>query len=97
MNIRKLENTRDSLKSIGQRFIAPSPSFFKKIMKICGGVIATSGAVLLIPVTFPTIILPAIWTTICTHAVISATIALGVAKTGVDWNKVDEKKAEEKE
>lgn len=87
----KLKDNQDNLSSVVRRFSAPSPTFFKKIMKVCAGLIATTGTVLLIPVTFPTIILPAALLTVCSHAVIAATIGLGVAKTGVDWNKVEEK------
>jgi hypothetical protein len=93
MNIQKLENTRDGLKSIAQRFTAPSPLFFQKIMKLCGGIVTIAGAVLLLPVTF-TITLPAIVTSICTTALISATTGAGIAKLAVDWNEVEKQKDE---
>lgn len=89
MNIQKLIDNQDSLKSIPKRLAAPTPSFWKKVRTIMITVGAVSGAVLASAATMG-LALPVAITTICTYGAVVGATGTALANLPVDWDKVNE-------
>jgi len=76
------------MKKIIERWKAPTPSFFKKVIKAGIGIGALGIGILGLPATIPGLILPAIITTVATHAAaVGGTAALIAKLTKMDINK----------
>jgi hypothetical protein len=69
------------------RLGAPTPKFFKKIIKIGLTIGAIGGGLLAIPTSI--VLLPAAIITAAGYMAATGTVAAFVAKTAVDWDKVN--------
>lgn len=73
--------------SILDRFLSPTPSFFKKIRNIGLVLVAVSGVILTAPVSLPAVVLQA-----ATYVAVAGTVATTVSQ--VVTNEDDQPKAE---
>jgi hypothetical protein len=68
------------MKTIIERFNAPTPDFFKKLRNWAIVAAGTAGTILALPVTFPAIVLPAVITTVCSYLVAAGAVAASVGQ-----------------
>lgn len=74
--------------SIGERLVAPTPKFFRKLRAV-GIVLGTVGAaVLMAPVALPVAV-----TAIAGYIVTAGAVVTAVSSTAVDWNALKRERA----
>lgn len=84
------------MKTLIKRWLAPTPKFFKKVIRIGLMLGAVSGIILLAPTAG--IVLPAVVITAAQYAALAGSIAATIAKltkedfTGINWDALTEQK-----